>query len=153
LCGPIGHPTAQPINLPAQAAAVAYARGLLARSIEPTLPPVRLEEWLEQTIGSEPLQWSVTDCDLKSSSRLPPERRLLCIGAEASERSQVYLRFHLLVGNGASGVTGAARVLPQSFAACNPLDYDAIDSIQPFRRLTDLPAIVAQLRNVCRREK
>jgi hypothetical protein len=142
-----------PIDMPAQQAAIAHARALSVRTLEPALPSVRLDEWLERLVGAGPLEWSVTDCDLKSNSRQSAEDRLLCIGAAASKDSYIYLRFHLLVGNWARGVTGTARVLPQSFAACSPFDHEATHSMLPFGRLADLPAITAQLRSVCRREE
>jgi hypothetical protein len=140
---------AAPVDQKAHATAVARAKELKASSIDTSLQPVRLADWLGQAIGDPAVKWFVSDCDLKSETRQRPESRLLCIGAEASERSRIYLRFHLVVGSWARGVSGAPRVLPQSFVACNPLDYDAIDSIRPFRKLSELPPLVAYLRETC----
>ena len=109
-----------PLDAAGLARAVEYGRGLKASMVERGLPAVRLDEWLARAVGEESLSWFVSDCDLKSNSRQPPERMLLCIGAATPDESRIDLRFHLAVGDGAQGISGKPSVLPQSFVGCNP---------------------------------
>jgi hypothetical protein len=128
---------------------VEYARSLKASTVEPTLPSIRLDEWLARAVGETALRWFVSDCDLKSNSSEPPEKQLLCVGAATEDQSGIELRFHLAVGDGARGISGKPHVLPQSFVACNPMLLSTIDILRPLAPLPALPQVARELRAQC----
>lgn len=132
----------------ARAAAVEYARALPASSIEAGLPAVRLDGWLQRTVGARRLEWFISDCDLKPEG-LPAKQELLCVGARVAAGDPIYLRFHLAVGNLEDGVSGKPHVLPQSFTSCNVPGTRSVDSMVQIESLSTLREAVGRLRKRC----
>jgi hypothetical protein len=131
-----------------QAVAVEHAKRLPASSVDDTLPAIPLSAWLRETIGVTDLEWFISDCDLRSTGRQSPKERLLCVGARAPAMHPVSLRFHLVVGNWAEGVSGGPYMM-SSFVTCNPVTVDTLDAFAILDRLRALPEALARLRGTC----
>jgi hypothetical protein len=132
-----------------QAAAVEYAKNLPANSIEPGLTPAPLNSWLRETLDVYRLEWFISGCDLMPDPRETRKHRLLCVGARVPDAHPVELRFHLVVGNWADGVTGKPYVLNTSFLSCNPVTVETLGVVEPFESLSALPPALGRVKRSC----
>jgi hypothetical protein len=134
-----------------QAAAIEYAKNLPANSIQPGLTVVPLDSWLREALDVYRLEWFISGCDLKPDPRESAKQRLLCVGARVPANHPVELRFHLVVGNWADGVSGRPYVLNTSFLSCNPVTVETLGVMEPFDSLSALPAALRRARGSCRK--
>ena len=65
----------------------------------------------------------------------------------------IELRFHLVVGNRAEGVSGRPYVFDTSFVGCIPRTVETQDKIEVFNSLGALPAAFRRVEKLCRKKQ
>lgn len=100
-------------SLEVDARAIAVARAVSVRILDPTLPDVRLDDWLRAELGrGVAVTWQTSDCgESTGSPAVDATRDLpLCVDAQASPIEDLTVTVQVIVGTWRSGVTGAPRV-------------------------------------------
>ena len=118
-----------------QAEAIRATKQKIVRTIDPTLPAMTLERWLQQQLGPQvEMAWEVNDCGEASGSAADAARDLpFCVGASAELPDGRNLTLFFFSGTAKTGLSSAPLEL--YFGAISPFRGDG----ETFDALRDLP--------------
>ena len=129
--------SSSPLQLPyTEQQVVAYAKSIDVKTLDPSLPSQRLEDWLQSgPPHSRIYRWIVADtCDLKPDS--PGENYPLCAKVSFGRNGE-YGEFLVQVGNEKQGIVGA----PKLYYGVGV--YEGVHVLTGgSERLSDLPALL-----------
>jgi hypothetical protein len=113
---------------------ITYAKSIDVRSLDPSLPSQRLEDWLQSgPPHTQVLRWWVT-CDLKEPEFLGSP---LCVRIEFSRNGE-WGYFLIQVGTLPKGIVAP----PKLYAGINLMGEDSWDTMGYAERLSDLPTLL-----------
>lgn len=125
-----------------QAAAITAAKNAIARDVDNTLPPVKLEAWLRELVGTQAvLKWSVTDCGEQTGNPALDRGRdfPMCVEVNVNLPGNRLLSLSLLTGSMARGLAGGPLRL-YSGAIIEP----APKPITWIKALAEVPKLIGQ---------
>ncbi len=90
---------------------ISAAKDTSVQVLDPSLPPLRLQDWLQQLVGTVPIIWEVNDCGEQTGTAADSTRGLpICAGAQARTSDGNTIHVSIGVGTVQQGVTAERGV-------------------------------------------
>jgi hypothetical protein len=130
---------------------VARVQSVSADLVDPALPHIPLQEWINATLGSgAAIVWERSDCDLKPAPREPKEGYPICVVIRAGWKAErIGMKLHFLASSTRGNRVEPPQLQPQSFMSCvsSTKGFDEGHVFRSLEKLSGFPKAIQDLRD------